>query len=200
MIRQRSSRVSVEKPSQRSENIPPTRTSSVVLSFLIHLNLWLFSFLSSPGCCVLFGAVLSPYHECVRRVVFFLLSTFTKFRSYFNIFYDVFFCSLMLHWSQDYGRVFVLVRLLNFDFCWRRKKKWENQEARCRVFCVALNMFNEDGDGGEVMSLLMMLCGSIKLLKIQCIYKTSSMSLIPSLTTQPRSVFLSTTICVLKSV
>lgn len=52
------------------------------------------------------------------------------------------FRSLMLHWSQDYGWLFVFVRLLNFDSCRRRtKKNGKIRKLGCRVFVVGLHMF-----------------------------------------------------------
>lgn len=106
--------------------------------FLIHLNVIIFDFflffLVSH-----FGAVLSPYHECVQ---FFFLSTFTNV-VLISIFLWFLFCSLMLHWSQDYDE-FVFVRLLNFDFSWRRKnmgKSGRNDSSRVLLCRFVLHIF-----------------------------------------------------------
>ena len=73
-----------------------------MLSFLIHLNVIIFDFIFHSSCMLwVLGAVLSPFHECVYFLSCQHSPTFDCC-VLISIFYDFFFCSLMLHWSQDY--------------------------------------------------------------------------------------------------
>lgn len=132
---------------------------STILSFLLVVA---SSLRVLDGASAFFS--VSPYHERAQP-------TFTKtvVSSYFNTVYDFLtrffffllsFRSLMLHWSQDYGGLFVFVRLLNFDSCRRRTKKMgKSGSSSCRVFVVGLHMFIGVGGCGCFVKRLASLIG-----------------------------------------